>query len=75
MNPIRKIVAGDDFRKTRLHDSKGNFIDRRAWSSLPKAAGGWLAMKLFDRRPALPWLAYNVITRFISRGSCCCGTG
>lgn len=57
-----KIVAGNELRKTRLHDEKGNFV---GWYRLflhgPLALFTGLLRLLFGYRVEQPWIAYDSI--------------
>lgn len=63
MNLFAKIVRGDDFRKTRLHDEKGNLVELRSLPNVPKAVLAFALYKIFNLRPYLPWISYNAIKR------------
>ena len=63
MNIVDKIVRGDVYRKTRLHDEQGNFADAACFTSLPKSIWTYLMFKLTGRAPELPWISYNAIER------------
>ncbi len=62
---IKKIVAGNDDRRSRLHDEKGNLVPlRRVLRNSPRAVFSGLGRKIFDYRPYLPWISYDAI-RFL----------
>ena len=63
MNIVDKIFRGDEFRKSRLHDEQGNLVAAEGLSNFPKAAWTYVALKLADRRPVLPWISYNAIEK------------
>lgn len=64
MNVLDTVVRGDPWRKTRLHDMKGNLIDRNSLLvDLPKVIVGAATRELLDYRPALPWIPYNAMQR------------
>ena len=63
MNIVAKIVRGDDFRKTRLHDEKGDFIELRSLPNIPRAILSFILNKIFSYQPYLPWISYNAIKR------------
>jgi len=62
MSLLRRITSGDNLRKSRLHDEKGNFA---TWKNVflhgaPAAATGLLRIST-GYRPVLPWIAYTSI--------------
>jgi predicted O-methyltransferase YrrM len=62
MNIWQRTIRADEWRRTRLHDMKGNRASvRTILIDLPRAAAGAVARELFDWRPTLPWVPYNVI--------------
>lgn len=63
MNLLFKVIRGDDFRKTRLHDEKGNLVDLRILPNVPRAVLTFLLYKIFNQRPYLPWVSFNAIKR------------
>ncbi len=66
MNFIGKVIRGDDFRKTRFHDEKGNITDLSGLPSIPKGFFSFIIFKLFGYRQFLPWISYNAIDRIES---------
>lgn len=60
---FRKIAAGDAYRKTRLHDEKGNFVGLRQLTKLPRNTRYVAARKLTGRLPHLPWFTFNALER------------
>lgn len=57
---LRKIFIGDNCRKTRLHDEKGNLPSlRRLILNGSRAYYSGLGRVLFDRRPIQPWISYD----------------
>jgi hypothetical protein len=63
---LRKIVKGNDQRKSRLHDRKGHLVPMSAIVHLPHAVFCWIAYKLFGWRSRRPWISYGA-TRVIKR--------
>jgi hypothetical protein len=63
MNPFRKIVAGDPYRKTRLHDEKGNRVSAVELARLPRHARMFVARRVLKRHPRLPWWTLAVVER------------
>jgi hypothetical protein len=60
MKPIEKVLAGDKFRKTRLHDMKGNKVGVvDASLNLPRSVVSYLAEQLFGLTSATPWIPYS----------------
>lgn len=59
----RKIIAGDPYRKTRLHDEKGNLLPASQWRHLPVTAWWAVRRKVTGRLPELPWLTFDAIAR------------
>ena len=62
MSIIQKLYRGDDLRKSRLHDEKGNFT---GWKNIlmhmpPAVITGFMRLS-FDYRPKQPWIAYSAI--------------
>lgn len=60
---LRKLLAGDALRKTRLHDEKGNPVDCREWKYLPLVLQRFVARKLFGKLYAEPWWTFCVKRR------------
>lgn len=61
-NPLKRLYAGDPWRKTRLHDMRGNFAGVRALATdLPRSLAGVTRRRFADRYPPLPWVPYPVI--------------
>lgn len=62
---LRKIIAGNDDRVSRLHDEKGNRVEfGRFLRNAPRAVCTGIGRKLFDSRPQLPWISYDAIRFF-----------
>lgn len=59
MTVIQRIVAGDEFRRTRFHDEKGNLVGCAGWINAPHAFLTTLASKLVGYRPRVPWISYR----------------
>jgi hypothetical protein len=57
---IRKILRGDELRKSRLHDEKGNFVGwRRMALHAPLAVSSGLLRLSVGHRPLRPWISYS----------------
>jgi Methyltransferase domain len=64
---IDKIVrAGDPGRKSRLHTLCGDRAPLSSLADFPQCLGHALSLRLFGRRPLLPWIPYPAI-RFLRR--------
>jgi hypothetical protein len=61
MNTVKKILAGNQFTKSRLHDQKGNLIDLEGLLYLPHSLSTTILRLSVGRRPELPWLGYRAI--------------
>ena len=61
MDVLSTLVRADPWRKTRLHDMKGNMIDLRSYADIPRVVWGSLARERWGYRPALPWIPYTVL--------------
>lgn len=60
---LKKIISGNDMRKSRLHDEKGNFVAvNRLLSHAPRAVLTGLLRLSVDYRPAQPWISYSAIS-------------
>jgi hypothetical protein len=58
----QRIIAGDPWRKTRLHDIRGNFIGARALlTDLPRSFVGAVLRETIGYRRGLPWIPYPAI--------------
>ncbi|HSG34284.1 MAG TPA: class I SAM-dependent methyltransferase [Sphingomonadaceae bacterium] len=70
---VRRIWAGSERRKSRLHDELGNRVSSAALiRNGPRAISGGIGRKLFGYRPPRPWIAYSaqpVIGRLLTRQS------
>lgn len=67
MNPLRVILQADPWRKSRLHDLKGNRVDGRSIIlDLPQVAIGAVARELFNYRPVVPWIPRPAVDRIRS---------
>ena len=60
---VRKIVAGDPYRKTRLHDQKGNFVEAGEWKYLPLIVQRVLFRTVFGKRYVEPWWTFCIKSR------------
>lgn len=73
MNMLTKLISGDQLRKSRLHDEKGNFA---SWKNVllhapPAALSGFLRISM-GYRPNLPWIAYSsirILSSFLNKNS------
>tara|TARA_R110000787_G_scaffold32139_4_gene85028 strand:+ start:29 stop:757 length:729 start_codon:yes stop_codon:yes gene_type:complete len=63
VGPLRKIFAGDPYRKTRFHDEKGNLVDAGEWLYFPLVVQRFLARALFDKLYVEPWWTFCVKRR------------
>jgi hypothetical protein len=61
MNTVKKLFAGNQFTKSRLHDLKGNLIDLEGLLYLPHSLLTTIMRLSGGRRPKLPWLGYRAI--------------
>jgi len=70
---FRKLIAGAQHRKTRLHDEHGRLVSlSRALRNGPRAVATGLGRVVFGFRPELPWISYDaqaVLSRFLTRDS------
>ena len=60
-----KLISGNDLRKSRIHDEKGNLT---SWENIifhapPAIASGILRITV-GYRPVLPWIGYTTINHF-----------
>jgi 16S rRNA G966 N2-methylase RsmD len=62
MGILKKILSGDDFHKTRLHDAKGNLVrlDYAIIHGFYAITTGLLRI-FWGYRPVLPWIPYSAI--------------
>jgi predicted O-methyltransferase YrrM len=63
---LRRLLTGDDKRKTRLHNYNGQFLDAAGFLYLPQSILTTLSFKLAHRRPELPWLSFRA-TKYLDR--------
>lgn len=57
---LRKLIAGSDTRRTRLHDELGNRVSAsRALRNGPRAVASALPAKLLGKRGVRPWISYD----------------
>jgi predicted O-methyltransferase YrrM len=62
MNLLAKLIRGDDCRKTRFHDEKGNRASlRRLAVNAPRAYVTGFNRLWRGVRPVLPWISYDAI--------------
>jgi hypothetical protein len=57
---LKRLIAGDEFRISRFHDEKGNFVGPRALVTFPVAVLYRVLSKL-RIFPAYPWLGFSAI--------------
>lgn len=62
---IGRIISGNQLRRTRLHDEKGNLVPLSALANLPRSAFTCLLRVAFGHRPVLPTISYRA-TRLIA---------
>lgn len=60
---MQKLIAGDPYRRTRLHDEKGNFVDAEEWRHFPKVLQRFIFRKFFGRMNEEPWWTFTVKER------------
>jgi hypothetical protein len=63
MNVWTKVISGDAYRKTRLHDEKGNLVPRAEIARLPRYARMAVERKFLGTLPPLPWWTLEVVER------------
>ncbi len=67
----RRLIAGSNARKTRLHDQSGQLVSPgRLLRNGTRAAVAWLNIKLRDKRAPLPWISYDaqrVLNGFLTK--------
>ena len=62
---LQRVINGDAWRKSRLHDMRGNFIGPKAVvEDLPKVLLGAAERRALGIYPALPWNPFPVIRKF-----------
>jgi predicted O-methyltransferase YrrM len=62
MNIVQKLYRGDDARRTRLHDEKGNMVSPgRLIRNGSRACLSGAGRLFLNRRPQLPWISYDAI--------------
>lgn len=62
MTLYTKIIRGDNLRKSRLHDEKGNFVGlKKLLLHGPRAIVTGLLLRTLGYQPELPWLPYTAI--------------
>ncbi len=71
---IKKIIsAGNDHKKTRLHDEKGKMANWQViFAHSPKAIFSGFKRILFGIRPEMPWIGYGaikVLKKFLTKKS------
>lgn len=59
---VKRLIAGDPWRKSRLHDMRGNFIGARAVvRDVPLVLAQATMRRVLGKYPALPWIPYPAI--------------
>jgi hypothetical protein len=58
----QRVIAGDPYHTTRLHDEKGNLLPAAALVDLPIAVYHSVLAAL-GKRPALPWFTYPAVRK------------
>jgi hypothetical protein len=58
----RRLVTGDNVRRTRLHTQAGDLVDPAAILFAPQCAWSVLLLKL-GHRQQIPWLGFRVVKR------------
>jgi hypothetical protein len=62
-----RLVTGDPWRKTRLHDMRANFVGARALATdLPRVVVEAAMRRTVGRYPPRPWIPYPVIRTLAS---------
>jgi predicted O-methyltransferase YrrM len=61
---LKRILAGDGMRRSRLHNYNGQLLDLTGLCYLPRCLATIIALKVFGLRPELPWLGFRAI-RFL----------
>jgi predicted O-methyltransferase YrrM len=59
----RKAIAGNEWRKTRLHDQKGNLVPLRELIYLPKVCLRTLQRVAFGAYAVEPWWTFSLVAR------------
>jgi hypothetical protein len=67
MDMLSTFVRADPWRKTRLHDMKGNLVGMRSYADIPRVLWGSVARELWGYRPVLPWIPYPVLRHLKKR--------
>ncbi len=60
---IRKLIAGDAQRRTRLHDEKGNLVAANEWPCLPAIIARYLRRRLGGTVAIEPWWTTRMTER------------
>ena len=66
MNVVERIVRADPWRRTRLHDMRGNLIGLESVTDVPSIALQCVLREAFGRRPIMPWIPGPAIRRLDS---------
>lgn len=57
--PFKKLIAGGDVRRTRIHDELGQRVPvSRILTNMPRAIATGLGRLVLGRLPARPWISY-----------------
>ena len=62
-NLVRRLVAGDPYRRSRLHDEKGNRIPARELRHLPRSLWWAVRRRVNAKLPEVPWITFDAIAR------------
>jgi hypothetical protein len=60
---FRKIIARDNVRRSRFHDTAGNFVDLAELLYLPLVVQRFIARYFFDRLYIEPWWTFRIKKR------------
>lgn len=62
LSPLARLIAGDPYRKTRIHDEKGNFVGLKyLLAHGPLCAASFVSLRLLRRRPTVPFIPYAAV--------------
>lgn len=60
---LRRVVAGDVYRKSRLHDEKGNLLPLPELRHLPRNLYWTMRRRATGKLPDRPWLTFDAVVR------------
>src|SRR5690606_9600713 len=66
MHVVRKLIAGDEVRRTRLHTEAGELCGMHALGGLLASGFTWSRERLTGMRAVRPWWVWGAI-RFVER--------